>query len=131
MPEFTGVSHVALTVSNLDASVQWYQSLFDAQSVMQMGGEGDSTRLNGLYTNGLLIVLNQHAAGSGDKFSEFRTGLDHLSFACADKAAVEAWQQKLDQLGIASSGVKDAGYAWVVVFRDPDNIQLEFFASQG
>ena len=133
MPEFSGVSHVALTVSNLDVSVPWYQRLFDANSVMQMGEPGDQMRLNGLLTpNGLLIVLNQHASTQGgDRFSEFRVGLDHLSFACADQAAVDAWRARLDELGIPNSGTKDAGYAYVLVFRDPDNVQLKFFAGKG
>jgi glyoxylase I family protein len=47
---------------------------------------------------------------------------------------LEAWAGWLDELGIGHSGVIDADkpvpYS-VVVFRDPDNIQLEIFCQAG
>ena len=33
MPEFPTITHVALTVSDLDRSVPWYRHLFDAGPV--------------------------------------------------------------------------------------------------
>jgi glyoxylase I family protein len=48
----------------------------------------------------------------------------------AARADLEAWASWLDELGIENSGVIDTdnplSYS-VVVFRDPDNIQLELF----
>jgi hypothetical protein len=35
---------------------------------------------------------------------------------------------RLDDLGIAHSGIVDADYGSALAFRDPDNIALEFFA---
>ena len=34
MPDFPTITHVALTVSDLDRSVPWYQRLFDADPVL-------------------------------------------------------------------------------------------------
>jgi catechol 2,3-dioxygenase-like lactoylglutathione lyase family enzyme len=63
-----------------------------------------------------------------------RTGLDHISFGVADRAALDAWARWLDELAIEHSGVIDTDkpvpYS-VVVFRDPDNIQLELFCPAG
>jgi catechol-2,3-dioxygenase len=73
--------------------------------------------------SGLLIGLLHHPANPGEPFSEFRTGLDHLEFEVADRDELERWEQRLTALGIAHSGIKDH----LVTFRDPDNIQLEFF----
>jgi hypothetical protein len=73
--------------------------------------------------SGLLIGLPQHPANPSDPFSEFRTGLDHLEFEVADRDELERWEQRLTELGIAHSGIKDH----LVTFRDPDNIQREFF----
>ena len=51
-----------------------------------------------------------------------------MSWAVASRADLDAWASWLDSLGVANSGVVDTGnpvpYS-VVVFRDPDNIQLE------
>jgi glyoxylase I family protein len=33
----------------------------------------------------------------------------------------------LDANGVSHSGIIDVGYGSTVVFRDPDNVQLEFF----
>ena len=64
-------------------------------------------------------------------FEERRPGLDHVAFACADRAELAAWADRLDELGIAHGGIVDAGYGSGVSFRDPDNIALEFFAPPG
>ena len=45
----------------------------------------------------------------------------------ADRGELEQWANRLDELGIAHGGIKDAHYGSGVSFRDPDNIALEFF----
>ena len=60
-----------------------------------------------------------------------RPGLDHLAFACANRAELEQWESKLNELGIENGGVVDAPYGSGLSFRDPDNIALEFFAPPG
>jgi len=58
-----------------------------------------------------------------------RTGLDHLEFVVTQKADLHEWAERLDELGIAHSSVKELTYTEnsMLTFRDPDNIQLEFF----
>ena len=78
--------------------------------------------------SGIAIGLHHHEANPGQPFRESQTGLDHISFGVADRASLDAWTSWLDELGIEHSGVIDTDkpvpYS-VVVFRDPDNIQLE------
>ena len=64
-------------------------------------------------------------------FSEVNDGLDHLSFRVATAAEVEQAAAHLDEHGIPHSGVKPGRMpgASVVIFRDPDNIQLEYYFS--
>jgi glyoxylase I family protein len=79
---------------------------------------------------GLLIGLHHNNANQGEKFEESHTGLDHISFEVADRAALEAWMDRLDELNIGHTGIRrrpNGPYA-TVVFRDPDNNQLEFAA---
>jgi len=75
-----------------------------------------------------LVGLHQFPDPQSGEFDERRVGLDHLAFACADRAELERWQARLDELGVAHGGVVDAGYGSGLSFRDPDNIALEFFA---
>jgi glyoxylase I family protein len=71
--------------------------------------------------------LHTHPRAAGNRFEEYRTGLDHVAFACCDRGELENWAARLDGLGIAHGGIKDAHYGSGVSFRDPDGIVLEFF----
>ena len=57
-----------------------------------------------------------------------RAGLDHISFRTADKDELDAAAAYLDELGIGHEPVKDIGPAYILEFRDPDNIALELTA---
>jgi glyoxylase I family protein len=61
-------------------------------------------------------------------------GRQHISFGVADRRDLDAWASWLDELGVEHSGVIDTDKPMpysVVVFRDPDNIQLEIFCEAG
>ncbi len=126
MTEFPTISHVAMTVSDLDRSVPWYQQLFDADPVVD---EDTGPFRHVVWSVGSTLVgLHQFPDGRSEKFDERRVGLDHLSFACAGRTELERWQARLDTLHVAHGGIVDAGYGSGLSFRDPDNIALEFFA---
>ena len=61
-------------------------------------------------------------------FDERSPGLDHVSFGCSDRAELENWASRLDELGVTHGEVVDAHYGSGLSFRDPDGIALEFFA---
>ncbi|CAN5570062.1 hypothetical protein BH09ACT8_BH09ACT8_26250 [soil metagenome] len=81
--------------------------------------------------SGLIFGLHTNAGNSGEPFDEARTGLDHLSFTVSGRTELEAWTAWLDELGIGHTGIVDVTKPITfstVVFRDPDNIQLELIA---
>lgn len=124
---FPPITHVALTVSDLDRSVPWYQQLFGAEPVLD---EDTGPFRHVVWAlGGTLVGLHQFPDGVSDvAFDERRPGLDHVSFACTDRKELEEWAGRLETLGIDHGGVVDAGYGSGVSFRDPDNLALEFFA---
>ena len=128
MSPFPALAHVAVTVRDLSVSVPWYERLLDAKPVLDEDTDPDMHHTVYLLGNGTLLGLHQHgtAAPAGD-FSEYRVGLDHIGFGCADRAELEQWAAKLDDLGVTHGGIKDAAYGSGVSFRDPDGIALEFF----
>ena len=78
---------------------------------------------------GTLLGLHQHAqAANAERADELRPGLDHVAFDCPDRAALQRWAGRLDELGSPHGPIVDAPYGSVRSFRDPDNIPLEFFA---
>jgi catechol-2,3-dioxygenase len=129
VPEFPPIAHVAVTVTDLERSTQWYGKLLDSAPVLdedeQSGGFHHTVFV---LDGGQLFGLHTHPNGAGDQFDELRTGLDHVAFACGNRDELQRWAARLDELGIPHGGIKDAHYGSGVSFRDPDGIALEFFA---
>ncbi len=71
------------------------------------------------------IALDEHPENDGALFSEFRCGLDHLSFEVSDRAALEAWARQVGAVLQAAPRIVDADGVAALVLRDPDNIQIE------
>ena len=129
--------HLALTVTDLDASVGWYESVFGIKFLMDAPHEGGLGKVLADEAWELMIVLHRHDENDRGLFHETNTGLDHAGFLVASRAELEAWQDHLETNGVSRVGVADKPltqspiadepYGSVLVFRDPDNIQLELF----
>ena len=134
-PAITGVHHFSPTVSDVEASARWYERVFGMTRSPSTFPHhaAEAAGYSVILTDprsGLVIGLHHHDSNSGEPFAENRTGLDHISFAVAQRSELDDWASWLDKQGVPHSGVisaqSPAPYA-VVVFRDPDNIQLELF----
>lgn len=133
VPRITGRQVVTLTVRDLGRSAGWYRELFSAREDRYVGPDGVLAQVSLVEPgSGLLLCLVSHPGG-GQRFDETRCGLDHLEFLVAERADLDAWAVRLDELGVAHSGVKQPPYTSnaMLTFRDPDNIQLEFFWPAG
>lgn len=126
-----GFHHVSLSVTDPEASAQWYQALLGEAGIIQRVGP-DWHRVRMEWANGLVIGLTRHDATTrGSRFDHTLVGLDHLGLACPDEERVRAWAARLDDLGFARGPVEDVPYGWAVTARDPDGIAVEFFATRG
>jgi len=124
----TGIHHLALTVTDVERSAVWYCELLGMLQVI--GDDTDDVRYRVLAhpDSGMVIGLRQYpVAGSGDAFDEMRTGMDHVAIGVESADELAGWAARLDELGIAHSPVTETPIGTVIVFRDPDNIQLEFW----
>ena len=131
MPELAGLSHLTLTVSDVPASTQWWTDLVGLQKLFEGVEDGIEYTVN-MHPSGLIMGFRRHDKGDGgDRFDETRVGLDHFAFHVAARDELEKWVARLDELGIAHSGIKDVDYGSIITFRDPDNLQAEFFAMPG
>ena len=132
-PAVAGIDHFSATVSDVEASAQWYLRVFGMNRVpVQFPHHRDE---DGGYAvllmdprSGVAIGLHHHEANLGDGFDERRNGLDHIAFKVAERTDLDTWVSWLDEQGVQHSGVNDVTvpvpYS-TLVFRDPDNIQLE------
>jgi glyoxylase I family protein len=130
--ELAGVHHLGLTVLDVERSARWYREVLDFVEVGRLGDDHDERRKIFLRHQGLPIRLGlvSHRDGPRRRFDETVAGLDHLSFAVSDRSTLERWCRRFDELDVEYTQIADANSipgALVVVFRDPDNIQLELF----
>jgi len=127
MPTVNALSHVTLTVTDLEASTSWYERALGLRQGRSMSGHGWRRTLM-VSDSGVVIGLQAHErTAAGDRFDEARVGLDHVSLACADRAEVQAWLTALDKADVAHSEIS-AAPANVATCNDPDGIPIEFFA---
>jgi glyoxylase I family protein len=131
VPTFHRVIHAGLTVRDMDFSATWYQRVLGFKLVrrfdVQPGSPGITRTLLLHPDSGFLIGLYRHEHRSGDEFSPLRTGLDHLALEVSGDAALAAWVDHLDLVGVAHSPIRELGHSRFVSLEDPDGIQLELW----
>lgn len=133
VPDFTGVAHIELTVRDADRSASWYEQVLGMQRLEIpeefLNASVPAREVSLMHpTAGLVLSLIQHASGVDGDFSEFRVGLDHLALAVESRSELEDWVAHFDGHGVRHSAISDRQWGSVLVFRDPDNIQLELFS---
>jgi glyoxylase I family protein len=135
----TGLHHVRLTVTDLARSRAFYEDILGFQIAAESPGDPsdptvheDPAQLYGgvvYQTNGILFGLRP-VAEADDAFDSERTGLDHISFAVADRVALDAARTAFDDRGITHGDVMElAGFGIAILsFDDPDGVHLELTA---
>jgi glyoxylase I family protein len=126
----TSFHHVGLTVSDVEASEAWYGRVLGFERLgreAHNGGTGFTVLLHRPGAN-LDLGLDHHAGNEGESFAEHRTGLDHLAMHVEQREDLESWVTHLDRLDVRRGEITDRSEPFrysTLVFRDPDNIQLE------
>jgi catechol 2,3-dioxygenase-like lactoylglutathione lyase family enzyme len=120
--ETSGLNHVIMTIKDVKISQEFYGNLlgFEVKNIA-----------DGFFfmTGGVAIFFfSPRQPIPEDRFNEFRIGLDHLAFTAPSESALEALAEKLLAAGVQTKGVETyhTGNKYVA-FRDPDNIQLEYW----
>lgn len=127
-------SHIRITVTDIDRSRAFYDDLFGWPVAFETPPDADdATRARFAFLfGGVIYQVGEVMFGlrpvAEDSFDEDRVGLDHVSFAVADLAALESAAALLEERGIGHAGIKDIGAGHILEFRDPDNVALELFA---
>ena len=120
--ETPGLDHIILTISDVAKSRAFYGDLLGFKLIDIEDGFS-------FVSGGVALFLfpSSHPLPN-DRFNEFRIGLDHLSFAAPNEDALHLLADHLRESSIDTQGVEQyhTGNKYVA-FRDPDNIQLEYW----
>ncbi|OCB38560.1 glyoxalase [Mycobacterium malmoense] len=130
----SSIAHVRLTVTDIERSRQFYESVFGWPVLLEVPDNADEATRNQLsfLFGGVIYDLGGTLLGlrpvATDRFHEDRAGLDHIAFRVGSKDELDSAAAHLDELGVAHEPVKDIGPSYILQFRDPDNIALELTA---
>ena len=133
MPKLTSVHHLALTVTDVDRSVPWYVRVLDLEESHRREDPETGVRKVVLRSagDGFSVVLVQHPIAIRPAFDERRTGLDHVAFSVSSRAELTEWEDRLREYGVSYLPATESQTfegSSVIVFRDPDGIQLEVWS---
>jgi catechol 2,3-dioxygenase-like lactoylglutathione lyase family enzyme len=127
-----------LTVTDIARSRDFYTRLLGFDVAAESPPEGDpaAEAMYPILWGGIVMIRGNLLMGLrpvapvGDRFSEDRVGLDHLSFSVTSLDALEQARAWFDENGVPHGGItelKSFGI-YILPFRDPDNIQVELTA---
>jgi glyoxylase I family protein len=129
-PMLGQITHVALTVRDIDVSAPWYAALIGSAPVLD---EDTGPFRHAVFAvGGTLLGLHEFPEEIDDlPFSPRRLGMDHVAFAAADRDELVAWERRLTDIVVPHGGIVDAHYGSALSFKDPDGLPLEIFCPPG
>ena len=125
VPTFSAVDHVALSVTDLVASHDFYTGVLGFLQVADFG----PTRIYLHNPSAIMLALKQHPDAHGGRFTELATGLDHVALTVGSLAELREWEQRLRDAGAEFTPIREAEFGHHLNFRDPDGIALELATS--
>lgn len=123
--QIRGVHHIVLTVSDPNRSAEFYEKILGEKA------SRENPQVRWISCGNFLLAFQRppHHALPEDRFDENRLGLDHVGFAVESHEQLHQLMAVLKELGIETAGIEfdPDGQSDYVCFRDPDNIQVEFY----
>ena len=123
--QIRGVHHIVLTVSDPNKSAEFYEKILGAKA------SRENPHVRWISWGNFLLCFQRppKQAIPNDRFDENRLGLDHVGFAVESHQQLNDLIINLKELGITTAGIEfdPDGQSDYVCFRDPDNIQVEFY----
>ncbi len=135
-----GIHHITLRSEDPQRARRFYEDVVGLQ-FMEIPVSGEVTSIwKGAPEDGVMLATQAgstflvilpplEGTSEGDRFSEYRIGLDHLGFSVEDRAELDSFVERLRAAGVETQGVESdpvLGKEYVA-FRDPDNVQWEAY----
>jgi glyoxylase I family protein len=117
----TGVSHFQLSVSDLDASVDWYKGALGLNELR--ADPGHYVALHSATGRFRLVLSSGSPSGEPG-------ALDHIALAVSGLDALTTWCEHLSTIGITHEGIKSNVAGESVDLFDPDGNNIELICER-
>jgi len=130
MPLTTGFNHVATLSTDMDVTVAFYASAFEAEVTFEIPASNEHPWMKILDLGGG-AALNVFEVPAQEIIGERRRqggrgAIDHFALAVASRVVLEELVTRLADAGAQEVGhVQRLGDEWSLFFRDPDGMELE------
>ena len=126
-----GFHHVTLTVADVGRAREFYTDVLGFEVAGEFGPRVILS--NGSAFMAIGPAPDPNRATRSDHFDENRVGLDHLCLSVGSRDELEQAVRVLDERKISHGEIVDlSGLGiYVLMMRDPDNIQIELTAPHG
>ncbi len=123
-----GVSHISLSVRDLDASLSFYRDVLGLTVLREPFRASSSPGVKRCSWRGRsrsgCRSIETTTAQSCRRFAP----VDHLALHVSSIAGIDVWSVRLNSHGIDHSEIRPVASGSIIEFRDPDGFQLEIFA---
>jgi catechol 2,3-dioxygenase-like lactoylglutathione lyase family enzyme len=124
-PALAGIHHVKIPVTDLPTSVAWYERVFGFRATIEFPDDDGVVRgvggvIPGFGAATVAFRENKQAA-------QGCVGFDPFGLGVADRRDLDEWVAHLDALGIEHSPVIEATIGWLLVFHDPDGLEVHLY----
>jgi catechol 2,3-dioxygenase-like lactoylglutathione lyase family enzyme len=130
MPLTTGFNHIATLTDNMDRTIGFYESAFDAKVIAEITRREDHPWMKVVDIGGD-AALNVFEVPTDDIIGErrrqgHRGAVDHFAFAVDSPLTLEALKERLVRAGAQEVGeIQQLGPLLSLFFRDVDGLELE------
>lgn len=134
MPLTTGFNHVATLTSDMNRSIRFYETAFDAKVVFEIQPRGDHPWMKIVDIGGgaavnVFEVPPEEIIGERRRQGH-RGAVDHFAFAVDSPATLEGVKDRLVAAGAQEVGeIQKLGGELSLFFRDADGLELEVCCS--
>ena len=123
MRSLVGISHVSLTVSDMQRARWFWTSVMGFEVGIEVPGATVCVHRG----SGTVVGFRDHAGTVTGSFDETRVGMDHIALGVGSTADLEEWTAWLGQHDVEHSGVVESDLGHHLNLRAPERIAVELF----
>lgn len=125
VPIILGLHHVKVPVSDLARSRDWYERLLGVRLAVEFRDDDGIVRGVAYEPVGAFTLALRERAD----VAAAAVGFDPFAILVEDRAAIDAWVDRLEALGVPHEPIQRGAQGWKVTAADPDGTQIAFYSA--